>query len=207
MLQGPEETSARSAAGGSSPEPQVANRQRACNNPACRAVTPQENPGQLAPTQPGLRRRPADSISAPDSQAPPPAMSRSACPSPPPWTNYPGNVAERRVLPPVRHYFIGVALTLIIRTAKESRSAPYLVAPHKTFRRTSPFPRKRPDPVGTGDAYSNPCTWSFTNWTGDGNICESVSRNGNADCWPRWLTAGSKRPSSWWAPGHPINNW
>ena len=30
-----------------------------------------------------------------------------------------------------------------------------------------------------------------------------MSRNGSAGCWRRWLTAASRRPSSWWPPGQP----
>jgi hypothetical protein len=36
--------------------------------------------------------------------------------------------------------------------------------------------------------------------TGAGNICESASRTGSAGCWRRWLTAASRRPSSWLSP-------
>ena len=87
---------------------------------------------------------------------------------------------------------------LIVRFAKD-QIRPYPTDPTGLSGTLPPSPQKTSPGLGhTEPRGRRQCNWSFTNSTGDGNICESASRASSGACWRRWLSRASRRPSSWW---------
>jgi hypothetical protein len=122
------------------PEPQVTARQRACNNPACRTSLRKK-------TQASWRKRNPDyatfrRLEQRAKQQDPPAKPLRI---PPPLNKLPWEVAKDE-FSPYAIDFIGVALTLIIRTAKDEIHS-YLLDPTR-LSCTLPLPAQKTRSAG-----------------------------------------------------------
>ena len=117
------------------PEPQVTSRQRSCNNPVCRTALRRK-------TQASWRKRNPDyavarRLDQRANQTKPPAEPLRL---PKPLNQLPWNVAKDE-FSPYGVDFIGVALALILRAAKDE-ICPYLIDP-KRLANTLPLPPEK----------------------------------------------------------------
>src|SRR6267154_148786 len=146
------------------PDPRVGSRQHACGKPECQVSRRQK-------TQARWRRRNTDyaiayRLDQRKAQTPsPPEPLRL----PPPLNQLPWDVAKDQFGPQGAD-FIGVMGALIVRAAKD-QIRPYLIDPTRLPNTVPLTPQKTRPGLGHTDLRSQPCNWSFTNSTGDGNTC------------------------------------
>lgn len=122
------------------PEPQVTARQRACNNSVCRAALRKKTQARWRKRNPdyAVARRLDQRTSQTGSPAEPLRL-------PPPLNQLPWNVAKDE-FSPYGIDFIGVALALILRAAKDEIRS-YLIDPAR-LSGTLPLPPEKTSPEG-----------------------------------------------------------
>ena len=173
------------------PDSRVGVRQRACHAPECQTARRQK-------TQASWRSRNAGyaiawRIDRRATQAPqPPEPLRLPAPlNQLPWEFAKDQLSAQDI------DFIGVMGALILRTTKD-QLGPYPIDPTRLPGTLPPPPQKtspgfkhtesRAGDDATGVSPTGPAMGAF------------ASRTDSAGCWRRWLTAASRRPSSWWPP-------
>ena len=173
------------------PDPRIGARQRACNAPQCQTARRQKTLASWRDRNPGYAIAWRIDRRATQLPQPPEALRLPAPLDQLRWEFAKDQFGAQGA------DFIGVMGALILQAAKDQLS-PYLIDPTR-FTGTLPPPPEKTSPGfkptesragddATGVSPTGPAMGAF------------ASRTDSAGCWRRWLTAASRRPSSWWPP-------